>query len=338
LYWLIKHLLLPTEPPHQLPPTLTKLFLHANEIKLSDSSPVPSLLSAALSHPASRLQVLSLTGNAGLHLSKFLAHCSPTALRELHLNTCGIWEAAALTRWLCDVHGGGRIENLMLNGNYLGPRGLNRLLDMVMKGENLRILRLELAANARPSEFNQTLPESEQEPEEDELMADTLTPRLEFLALHLERNAALKRRLHRSTLSLVSKSRMLLLAQPTEEDQTTSKSKDVFPWTKLPSEIQIYILRWYSILEHRTPLVDSLSYHITGLIGRKTRADGSPLSSHQFLTVIKHCQDRRNILTPQFRQSTATDEKLALLQGLECEQWEDEVLTLYECRYGPKEM
>lgn len=141
---IVRHLLLPA-PPRL--PAMRRLFLNGNEIALDPSGPCPSLLASALSHPSSRLSLLNLTNNPLVGLADFLQHATPRALAFLHLNACKLppSDGHALVNWLSSPTN--TLVSLELNANRLDEAVLLALHDLVAKGQNPCLARLEVAAN-----------------------------------------------------------------------------------------------------------------------------------------------------------------------------------------------
>lgn len=111
------NLLLPSPPPKGQLPTIKRLILQYNDIRLQGLT--AQLLSNALSHPASELRLLVLNGNTGIsaepeHLAAFLRNLRPTALINLQLEACALEpeDAKTITKWISDPDKGGRIATL----------------------------------------------------------------------------------------------------------------------------------------------------------------------------------------------------------------------------------
>lgn len=146
-FCVVQYLLLSSKPPKSLPSTLQRLFLSNNKILLAPQGPLPSLLAAALSHPDSNLEFLSLISNENISLD-FLRSCTPTSLRALQIDTCHLRDYRPLADFLSHKEGGGRLEQLRANGNYLGTKGVRRLARLVAEGRNTSLTRFELSANS----------------------------------------------------------------------------------------------------------------------------------------------------------------------------------------------
>lgn len=111
------NLLLPSPSPNGQLPTIKRLLLQSNNIRLQGST--PHLLSTALSHPAAQLQLLLLNNNTGIaaepdRLAAFMRNLEPTSLVHLQLNACDLEpeDAKTITKWISDPNKGGRIAAL----------------------------------------------------------------------------------------------------------------------------------------------------------------------------------------------------------------------------------
>lgn len=316
---IIRYLLLPSEPPERIQPTLNTLYLSANDITLNPASPAPALLSTALSHSSSQLKVLSLTNNpirSAKHIQAFIRHLTSPRLRVLSLNTCqlGTASAFALADWLEDHdRGGAALFALQLNGNRIAPSGVQKLSSTVISGRNTSLGNLELLANEKS--FDGDI--------EDEAASALRLPDIQRLGLEesrsqvseaLKRNILLGEATQRAALKLLKLARLLLNAQSfqhTSEDVKQALELDqnsavtlplhafvsynpalalpIFPFTKLPIELQTHILRSYLCLK---PIVDPFS---------SAQSLVCPLSEAQFLHVLQYAADRRTLhkLDPQ---------------------------------------
>lgn len=251
-YYVVQYLLLSSAPPKSLSPTLTKLYLSNNNITLSPSSPLPSLLSAALSHPNSQLYFLSLISNEGLHLD-FLRLCTPATLRVLQIDTCALSDYRSLLGFLSRKDGGGRLEQLRANGNYFGTRGVRRLAKLVADGRNTSLLRFELSANSvansrvasqdnlqgmtsldnsnnnnRQQDDSSSEDDGENPLELDNGVDVSSVFMIPGLAKALGRNAVLREMTQLSALKMLPYARLLLNAQPPPEPSSPQLMDSIY--------------------------------------------------------------------------------------------------------------
>ncbi|KAI5123236.1 hypothetical protein M0805_001325 [Coniferiporia weirii] len=234
---------------------LKELFLQNNEFQGDED--VAFKLSSAIN--SSRLEVLSLVTNQRLFntfFSIFVSHLDPPALRELHVSSLGLTQAAApvLVSYLTSPRSR-TLETLKCNGNSLGRHAVRAVVAALRKS-NFTLQKLEVYANLL--EFL-NLGDGDADTDADNVGAsdsslvpwETVEQDLKNLLL---RNEMLRQRTHEEALLLLSYSRMLLLdpprrshdpSQETSDPRTSSKSTfsaSAFPFRALPTELQHHVL------------------------------------------------------------------------------------------------
>ncbi|KAK4703330.1 hypothetical protein P7C70_g2882, partial [Phenoliferia sp. Uapishka_3] len=321
LHLITLHLL--TSSPH--PPTLTHLYLTANNLTLSP--PLPSYLSTSLASPLSQLTCLSLTNNPNLgpSLSTFLPllTLSPNSnLSQLHFSLCGLTpkEAPVIAHWLKDPEGGGtRLQAFCANGNWLDERGLRLIAKSVVDGYCTGVILLEfLACEDPPEDLEEGEFEEVFERIEKELEGDEQEGWRERLKEALKRNEKVLRETREAALGLLSPARVLFGGNPREKEvdvgelrrviegmgNTDSSSfestplEPTFPFLRLPIELQIHVLR------HLLPSSLSASSYPPRSSSSSTPFQPpqhpiprSPLTESQFLSLLSHAASQQTLTT-----------------------------------------
>ncbi|KAI0659846.1 RNI-like protein [Cubamyces menziesii] len=261
--------------------TLKELFLQNNEFVGDPSVAVVFALAINSSH----LETLSLAINPTL-ADTFVAHFLPVLdapyFRELHFSLCGLTDESAshiveyLTSPRCQLH------VLKLNGNQLRARAVGSIVRAIHRA-NYTLLRMELYAvglTKSPDDSETSSPEDEENAQEHPLR----WPDVENdLKRSLTRNSTLKRLVEKEALALLRYSRVLLLrpkardvsqhptplspcsescscvqlsantlfstiGQPYHLSVTYATSGSHFPFTRLPTELQLHILSFLAPL------------------------------------------------------------------------------------------
>jgi len=138
------------------------------------------------------------------------------------------------------------------------------------------------------------------------------------------RNFALRLATRRAALGLVSSARHILISTPNEASSSTSseaekRSKEVFPWERLPEELKLHVWRWVSILsafpglsQQPTWGADVESPVSGGSMGpsTETRVEQTyelpdPLTPTQLLKVLHYAQDRDSLHSEMGRRDEA---------------------------------
>ncbi|OSD05119.1 RNI-like protein [Trametes coccinea BRFM310] len=253
---------------------LKELFLQNNAF-VGDPS-VAVVLALAIN--TSRLETISLSSNSMLG-DAFIAHFFPILdapyLREIQLNVCGLTHDAAphlvhyLTSPRCQLH------VLKLNGNQLRVRGVGSIVRAIHRA-NYTLHRLELYATGLSSMPDDS--EGSSGEEEDSQARIVRWQDVENdLKRSLARNLTLKHAVETDALRLLRYSRVLLLrpkardipsaakavspcsescsctqlatnsifssiGQPYSLSTTPPTSGSHFPFTRLPTELQLHIL------------------------------------------------------------------------------------------------
>ncbi|KAI0363160.1 RNI-like protein [Pilatotrama ljubarskyi] len=254
--------------------TVKELFLQNNDF-VGDPS-VAVVLALAIN--TSRLETLSLASNPAL-TDIFVAHFLPVLdapyFREVHLSVCGLTEGIAqplieyLTSPRCQLH------VLKLNGNQLRARGVWSIVRSI-RHANYTLLRMELYATGLSR-----LPVDSDVSSSDEEDPNSHPPRWQDvesdLRRSLARNLTLKSLVEKEALALLRYSRVLLLrpkvrdapsplstvspcsescscvqmstntlfssiGQPYPLSAVSSPPGSYFPFTRLPTELQLHIL------------------------------------------------------------------------------------------------
>lgn len=245
--------------------SLNELYLSNNQITLS-LKPSPLLY---INH----LSVLSLTSNPihGPSLVSLFRNpsFSPQALKTLHLSACGLDSrvAFALSGWLEDSARSGRLEWLAVNGNNWGVMGCERIVWSLAKPNgNKNLLRVEMLACNLSS--NHSIDQVGVDPTESQAqMLEDLSQMIEFgtdveraqartlidneggWKLLMERcelrNQVFRLAARRAALGVISTARVVLLSRALT---IKPSHPHIFPWNKLPEEIQFQVWRWVALL------------------------------------------------------------------------------------------
>ncbi|GAA5843576.1 hypothetical protein JCM11251_007121 [Rhodosporidiobolus azoricus] len=302
LHLLALHLLQPS--PH--PPSIKALYLNHNNFSLGSGSSHTSLsefLGSTLSSPTCSLQSLALTSNRAIGpsgliplLSSLKLSVGPSRLAELRLSVTSLTPECAepLARWLEDPDGGARCQALSLNACALGQAGVRRIAQAVISGKASSLLHLEVLANEdgddeQWAEVNSTLIAQEQDGAGEDWK--------EQLEMAKKRNTRVFEETRSAALGLLAKTRVLLGGNAQEGE---SGSPHVFPFLRLPIELQVHILRCSLLLKpsrqaHLYPPLSSSSS--TTLLPSDDNALSSPLTEGQFLRLIAHCASRSTLET-----------------------------------------
>ncbi|KAI0628574.1 RNI-like protein [Trametes polyzona] len=231
----------------------------------------------ALSINSSRLETLSLATNANLtdvFVAHFLRVLDAPYLREVHFSVCGLTQASTtplveyLTSSRCQLHA------LKLNGNQLRVRGVWSIVRAIREA-NYTLQRMELYATGYSQPPNDSDTSTE---EEDANIRPARWQEVEAdLKRSLTRNLTLKNIVEKEALTLLRYSRVLLLrpksrdalpatpvvspcsetcscvqlssnnlfssiGQPYPLSSIPSPPASHFPFTRLPTELQLHIL------------------------------------------------------------------------------------------------
>ncbi|CDO71093.1 hypothetical protein BN946_scf184844.g97 [Trametes cinnabarina] len=254
--------------------TLKELFLQNNAF-VGDPS-VAVILALAIN--SSHLETLSLSTNSALG-DAFVAHFFPVLdtpyLREIQLNVCGLTQDAAphlihyLTSHRCQLH------VLKLNGNQLRVRGVGSIVRAINRA-NYTLHRMELYATGLSSLPDDS--EASSGEEDDHRTRGLRWQDVENdLKRSLARNLTLKNVVEKEALTLLRYSRVLLLrpkardiapdakpvspcsescsctqlatnslfatiGQPYPLSTPSPPTGSHFPFTRLPTELQLHIL------------------------------------------------------------------------------------------------
>ncbi|KAH9815419.1 hypothetical protein DFH28DRAFT_1082268 [Melampsora americana] len=286
--------------------TLNELYLSNNQISLS-LNPSPLLF-------INNLSVLSLTSNP-LHGPSLVSlfrnpSFSPQALKTLHLSACALDStvAFALAGWLEDSNRSGRLEWLAVNGNNWGVIGCERIVWSLAKPNgNKNLLRVEMLACVLSSQHptepdldieNQQLEELSQMIEygtqAERKQARTLIDNEGGWKSLLERcelrNQVFRLAARRAALGVISPARVVLLSRPSTIKPF--QNGEVFPWNKLPEELQFQVWRWVGLLSAFPDRTDSRIESRThqSLIGIP-----DPLTTLQLSKVLNYASDRKTL-------------------------------------------
>ncbi|SCZ99284.1 BZ3500_MvSof-1268-A1-R1_Chr3-1g05924 [Microbotryum saponariae] len=326
--------------PH--PPTVTHLYLTANDFRLSPS--LAAFLGSCLSSPSSSLRCLSLTNNPTISSSgllNLLQHLrlgteNPSQLSQLHLSVCKLTPDCAqpLARWLESPIGGGRLQALGLNGNGLSEAGVRRILRSVATGRAPSLVHVELFANelgeAKQTVWADVIAELEAEDEETDEERASLKDRFERAK---EMNKIVLKETRLAALGLLAKARVLFgqqshgisaISQATDRSPSSTSSpnsrvefapsRDYFAFQHLPIEIRIHILRCTldarpSSTAHRyTRCPSEFLNPISPEDGRPVLT--SPLTEMQFLSILDYSASRQTLQT-EIRLASAQIPSLA---------------------------
>ncbi|SGY48289.1 BQ5605_C001g00637 [Microbotryum silenes-dioicae] len=326
--------------PH--PPTVTHLYLTANDFQLSPS--LAAFLGSCLSSPSSSLRCLSLTNNPTISSSgllNLLQHLrlgteNPSQLSQLHLSVCKLTPDCAqpLARWLESPIGGGRLQALGLNGNGLSEAGVRRILRSVATGRAPSLVHVELFANelgeAEQTVWADVIAELEAEDEETDEERESLKDRFERAK---EMNKTVLKETRLAALGLLAKARVLFgqqshgisaISQATDRSPSSTSSpnsrlefapaRDHFAFQHLPIEIRIHILRCTldarpSSTAHRyTRLPSEFLKPISPEDRRPVLT--SPLTEMQFFSILDYSASRQTLQT-EIRLASAQIPSLA---------------------------
>ncbi|SCV74030.1 BQ2448_6462 [Microbotryum intermedium] len=323
--------------PH--PPTVTHLYLTANDFQLSPS--LAAFLGSCLSSPSSSLRCLSLTNNPTISSSgllNLLRHLqlgteNPSQFSQLHLSVCKLTPDCAepLARWLESPADGGRLQALGLNGNGLSEAGVRRILRTVASGRAPSLVHIELFANelgeAEQMVWADVIAELEAEDEETDEERASLKDRFERAR---EMNKTVLKETRLAALGLLAKARVLFGHQshvisstlqgmegsssPPSSSRESTPSRDHFAFQQLPIEIRIHVLR--CTLDTR-PSSTAHRYSLPPpeFLSPASCEDGrpvlvSPLTEMQFLSVLDYSASRQTLQT-EIRLASAQVPSLA---------------------------
>lgn len=126
---------------HNLPPTLKRLTLSCNKVRLSQPKLVESI-GKILSSSISSITLLGLTNNpitsdALIQWIKFM-NLSQSNLESIHLSSCQLGPDCVLPlrEWLTNYKGGARLSKLALNGNNLSTLGCKKIASVIISGQS----------------------------------------------------------------------------------------------------------------------------------------------------------------------------------------------------------
>ncbi|KAF5329998.1 hypothetical protein D9611_010457 [Ephemerocybe angulata] len=242
---------------------LKELFLQGNAF--TGNPAVTRAFVEALN--SSRLEIISLTTNHGLgdaFIESFMPHLNAPCLRELHISSIGLTPRSVphIVSYIRSPERC-RLHTLRCNGNSLGLRGVKSIIRAIQQ-KNYSLISMECWANQLSGD-NSNLPQhmSDGEEDEDEEVDETSVEVWKVCLAQLGglrmRNEHLKKETQGQALDLLRYSRVLILrsslrpealasplealhlrtqAQGSEEDTR----RDVFPFTHLPTELQLSIL------------------------------------------------------------------------------------------------
>ncbi|PCH35007.1 RNI-like protein [Wolfiporia cocos MD-104 SS10] len=248
--------------------TLKELFLQNNAF--SGAPEVVADFTEALN--SSQLEVLSLTTNPRLSdafIERFLPALDAPFLRDLQLSVLGMTSrsAAHIIEYISSHRC--RLRNLSANGNRLGTRGV-RFITRALKRHNFSLTTVEMFSNGL-FEADASEETSGSEDADTRAGAQIWQESVNELRRILVRNAQLKHATEREALGLLRYARALLFRPrgssaesftPTVESRALvpRRSENLlavigtpvellatlhppsFPFTKLPMELQLYIL------------------------------------------------------------------------------------------------
>ncbi|EMD35652.1 hypothetical protein CERSUDRAFT_106938 [Gelatoporia subvermispora B] len=189
--------------------SLKELFLQSNSLT-GDPQAIVDFTDALNS---SQLELLTLTGNAGLSDS-FAAHFFPNLqtphLQEVHLSVLGLTPASApyIVDYISSQHC--RLHTLKINGNKLGLRGVRSIVRAVHR-HNFTLLKLEMYANSLSDNITPGSSETPASEEEEGAVPAIWQDSERELKKVLLRNEHLKKATERDALTLLRYSRAVLL-------------------------------------------------------------------------------------------------------------------------------
>lgn len=177
---------------------------------------------------SSRLASLHLTANvmSDVFISEFLPSLDATYLQELHLSALGITQRSCshiisyLTSPRCRP-----LKILKLNGNSLGSSCVEEIIGAVDKS-NFTLQRIELFSSGL--EIAQG--------------GDGYLATTKYLASAISRNEHLLKETRKGALELLRYARTTLLRPASSLEQQVPPYQSVFPFTRLPTELQLQVL------------------------------------------------------------------------------------------------
>ncbi|KAK4046982.1 hypothetical protein OIV83_005668 [Microbotryomycetes sp. JL201] len=309
LHLIALHLLQPS--PH--PPTITHLYLTNNAFELSDPD-LARFFGSSLSSPQCSLQCLSLTTNPNIGSRGTRALLSNvklgpgSRLSQLHLSLCNLGPSSsrALANWIEDPDGGGRLQVLGLNANRIGDIGVRRIAEGVISGRASSLIHLECLANdavTAPSGYGEDRDSPDIPSDEEEFIFSTHDWRAELAAAQ-ERNKIVLRETRTAALAALAAGR-ILFGGNARQGQCAEES--AFPFTELPVELRVHVLRCLVMLK---PSVHASTYPSKSSTRSKPDLSSSqslsprqkaylccPLTERQFLLLLEHCASSSSLAT-----------------------------------------
>ncbi|WWD19464.1 hypothetical protein CI109_103924 [Kwoniella shandongensis] len=238
---------------------LQRVFVQGNDIRFLEG-----LESIVNSLNSSRIRSLSLTNNTSLDpggVGKFLHKLDSTHLSQLHLSACEL--PNSVTGGICEYLRSDRSRNLEvleLNGNKLGAKGVERIVD-VIESSNFSLRVVGLLANTSLEPAIVSLDDGNVDVSEHQAAVDMDVElrSLEYqvhtrLPSLLERNRILTRRVRTAASKIITPARIILNARiPSDQEtaqrvineisSTSSPPTSFFPLLDLPEEVIHLIVR-----------------------------------------------------------------------------------------------
>ncbi|KAF4564683.1 hypothetical protein EYR40_010851 [Pleurotus pulmonarius] len=218
--------------------SLKELFVQNNEFACSDPSLAKSFAEAT-NH--SCLEVLTLSTNRHLgdsFITNYIPFLDSPSLRELHCSAMGITHRSVPTLAEYFSSHRCRLESLKLNGNSLGFRGVRSVIRAIER-HNYTLTSVEMWSNNGPgSEVDNDVTLNE---DDDFPTRGTWQENNAALIPIMLRNDRLGKATRMEALELLRLARTLLLPS-----HTIDPSPAVFPFTQLPTELQLYVFTFLS--------------------------------------------------------------------------------------------
>lgn len=299
--------------PH--PPSIKSLFLNHNHFSLGSESSLTSIsetLGATLSSSSSSLRSIAFTSNRAIGPSGLIPLLSSLKLATSHLAEIRLSVtqltpecAEPLARWLEDPEGGARLQVLGVNACALGQAGVRRIARAVISGRAASLVHIEYHANEEGDDerweaVNAPLLAKEEGEETGDWKAQ--------LEAALKRNQRVYQETKMAARRLAATARVVFGGNTVEAESTEEEERSdptVFPFLRLPIELQVHVLRCFLLLTpsttaHLYPSTTSSS-SCSSSAAISTSSVGTilscPLTESQFLRIIAHCASRSTLET-----------------------------------------